>query len=222
VILPDQRGTGRTSRALEGYTTQQLAADMVALVEHLDVGPVHVVGASTGGAIAQYIGLDHPQLVRSLTLSSTFARFDAYTRREFEVRRKLSDEWDRHDLLSSYSLFLFSPRYTRDHPEVVTAWIDHAAGLPGHPQDREIGGLRIDMIAAHDTLPRLSGITAPTLVLCGENNFCTPMPLSEELARTIPGARLTVFDDAGELIELEQPDRYFEVVSTFIDRAPGR
>ena len=48
------------------------------------------------------------------------------------------------------------------------------------------------------------------------------MPLSEELARAIPGATLTVFDDAGELIELEQPDRYFEVVSTFIDRAPGR
>ena len=216
VILPDQRGTGRTSRTLEGHTTQQLAQDMVALVEHLGVGPVHVVGASTGGAIAQYIALEHPLLVHSLTLSSTFACFDAYTRREFEVRRKMSDEWDRHSLLSSYSLFLFSPRYTREHPEAVTGWIDRAAASPAHPQDREIGGLRIDMIAAHDTLPRLGEISAPTLVLCGEHNFCTPMPLSEELADLIPAATLTVFDDAGELIELEQPDYYFQIVSAFI------
>ena len=110
VILPDQRGTGRTTRALDGYSTQQLAADMASLLEHLDVGPAHVVGASTGGAIAQYMALESPRLVRSLTLSSTFARFDAYTRREFEVRRKLAAEWDRRDLLSSYSLFLFGPR----------------------------------------------------------------------------------------------------------------
>ena len=72
------------------------------------------------------------------------------------------------------------------------------------------------MIAAHDTLPRLSEISAPTLVLCGEHNFCTPMPLSEELADLIPAATLTVFDDAGELIELEQPDYYFQIVSAFI------
>ena len=216
VILPDQRGTGRTSRTLEGHTTQQLAQDMVALIEHLGVDPVHVVGASTGGAIAQYIALEHPLLVHSLTLSSTFACFDAYTRREFEVRRKMSDEWDRHTLLSSYSLFLFSPRYTREHPEAVTGWIDRAAASPAHPQDRQIGGLRIDMIAAHDTLARLSEISAPTLVLCGENNFCTPMPLSEELAELIPAATLTVFHDAGELIELEQPDYYFQIVSAFI------
>ena len=110
MILPDQRGTGLTTRALDGYSTQQLAADMASLLEHLDVGPAHVVGASTGGAIAQYMALESPRLVRSLTLSSTFARFDAYTRREFEVRRKLAAEWDRRDLLSSYSLFLFGPR----------------------------------------------------------------------------------------------------------------
>jgi aminoacrylate hydrolase len=216
VILPDQRGTGRTTRALEGHSTAQLADDMVALVEHLNVGAVHVIGASTGGAIAQHMALEHPQLVRSLTLSSTFARFDAYTRREFEVRRKQAAEWDRRDLLSSYSLFLFGPRYTRNHPDAVSAWIDHAASLPGHPEDREIGLQRIDMIAAHDTFGRLGEITQPTIVLCGQNNACTPLPLSEELAVAIPCATLTVFEEAGELIELEQPEKFFAEVSAFI------
>ncbi|MEU4932808.1 alpha/beta hydrolase [Streptomyces yokosukanensis] len=217
VILPDQRGTGRTTRALDGHTTRQLAADMASLVEELVVGPVHVVGASTGGAIAQYMALEHPRLVRSLTLSSTFARFDAFTRREFEVRRRLAAEWDRRDLLSAYALFLFGPRYAREHPEAVVEWIDRAAALPAHPDDRRIGLARIDMIAAHDTFARLREIAQPTLVLCGEHNFCTPLPLSEELVRGIPDATLIVFEDAGELIELEQPVRFFTEVSGFID-----
>jgi aminoacrylate hydrolase len=50
VILPDHRGTGKSTHTPDGYTTQQLAQDMAALVEHLNLGPVHVVGASTGGA----------------------------------------------------------------------------------------------------------------------------------------------------------------------------
>jgi aminoacrylate hydrolase len=118
---------------------------------------------------------------------------------------------------TSYSLFLFGPRFTREHPEAVEAWIEHAAAMPVHPDDRAIGLLRIDMIAAHDTFARLPEITVPTLVLCGRNNACTPLPLSEELAEGIAGAWLTVFEEAGELIELEQPERFFAEVSAFLE-----
>ena len=218
VILPDQRGTGRTTRAADGYTTRQIAADMASLVEHLGLGPVHVVGASTGGAIAQHMALDHPDAVRSLTLSSTFARFDAFTRREFEVRRKMAAEWDRHAMFSGYALFLFSPRFTREHPERVAEWIERATANPTEPADREIGLRRIDMIMAHDTLPRLGGVRHPCLVLCGDRNLCTPLPLSEEIARAVPGAELAVLEDAGELIELEREEEFFRLVSAFLDR----
>ena len=216
VILPDQRGTGRSTHAKGGYTTQQLAAEMAALVEHLGCGPVHVVGASTGGAIAQYMALDHPQTVRSLTLSSTFARFDAFTHREFAVRRRMAELWSRADLFAGYSLFLFSPRYTREHPEKVQAWIERGSSHPEQPGDRVIGLARIDMIAAHDAFSRLGEIDVPTVVVCGDHNFCTPLALSEELANAIPNARLIVFSEGGELIELEQEERYFQVVSSFL------
>jgi aminoacrylate hydrolase len=216
VILPDHRGTGKSTHTPDGYTTQQLAQDMAALVEHLNLGPVHVVGASTGGAIAQYMALDHPLTVRSLTLSSTFARFDAYTHREFQVRRKMAEHWTRSEFFAGYSLFLFSPRYTREHPEPVEAWIDRGSAHPEQPGDREIGLKRIDMIAAHDTFARLGEIKQPTLVVCGTHNFCTPLPLSEELATKIPRARFVVFAEGGELIELEQDEKYFRVVGGFL------
>ena len=113
-------------------------------------------------------------------------------------------------------MFLFSPRYTSGHPEKVQAWIDRGAAHPEQPGDREIGLKRIDMIAAHDTSARLGEIRQPTLVVCGTHNFCTPLPLSEELASGIPGAKLVVFEEGGELIEWEQHEKYFEVVSGFL------
>ena len=222
VILPDHRGTGQSTHTTEGCTTQQLARDMAALVEHLHLGPMHVVGASTGGAIAQYMALDHSHTVRSLTLSSTFARFDAYTQREFQVRRKMAEQWSRSEFFAGYSLFLFSPLYTREHPERVQAWIDQGSAHPEQPGDREIGLMRIDMIAAHDTFARLGEIRQPTLIVCGTHNFCTPLSLSEELATGIPGARLVVFEEGGELIELEQNEKYFEIVSGFVNEQTSR
>ena len=62
------------------------------------------------------MALDHPKMVQTLTLASTFARFDAFMKREFEVRRKMAAEWDRRSLLSGYTLFLLSPRYTAPVP----------------------------------------------------------------------------------------------------------
>ena len=74
------------------------------------------------------------------------------------------------------------------------------------------------MIAAHDQLARLGQIQQPTLVTCGDHNFCTPLPLSEEIARAVPGAEFVIFEDAGELIEIEKEDDFFRTVSSFIER----
>ena len=74
------------------------------------------------------------------------------------------------------------------------------------------------MIAAYDAFSRLGDISQPSLVLCGDHNFCTPLPCSEEIARAMPDAELVVFEDTGELIEIEKEQEFFEVVSGFIAR----
>jgi pimeloyl-ACP methyl ester carboxylesterase len=127
-IVLDQRGTGRTSRTDVRHSTKQLAAEMFSLVEHLGVGPAHLVGASTGGAIAQHMARDHRHAVATLTLVASFARFDAYLRREFAAWRRMA-EWDREALLSAL-VFLFAPAFARDNPEKVSAWIERAAAVP--------------------------------------------------------------------------------------------
>jgi aminoacrylate hydrolase len=71
------------------------------------------------------------------------------------------------------------------------------------------------MILVHDTRSQLREIRHPSLVLCGELNFRAPLPLSEEDCRQRAWCWV-VFEDAGELIELEKPEEFFRIVSTFI------
>ncbi len=215
VVVPDHRGTGGTSRASEGYTIAQHAADMAALLEHLSLGPAHVVGSSTGGAIAQLMALDHAALVRTVTMVSSFARPDDFMRRQFALRRKLSAEADMQTAAGAAALFLFSPRYASRNPDTVAAWIERASTQRA---EREIALARIDMIMAHDALARLPAIRQPTIVICGDSDFCTPLYLSEEIAQAIKGAELVAVPDAGHFVYLEQEQRFFETVRAFIGR----
>jgi aminoacrylate hydrolase len=218
VIVPDHRGTGRTTHAADGYTIAQHAADMASLLAHLDVGATHLIGSSTGGAIAQLMALDHPAVVRSVVMTSSFARTDPYTRREFWLRRKLLTEADPRTIYGCYALFLFSPAYAHAHPDVVEKWIARVASLPLSAADREIALKRTDMILAHDALARLGAMKQPVLIVCGDHDLCTPPFLSEEMTRAIPGSELVIIRGGGHFIHDEQPDRYFDIVRDFVGR----
>jgi aminoacrylate hydrolase len=173
---------------------------------------LHVVGSSTGGAIAQSIALDHADVVRSLTISSSFARADEFLRREFTLRRWLVAEADPHMIYTAYALFLFSPRYTLAHADRVASWIERCAKAP---RDREIALQRIDMIIAHDVSARLGEIRQPTLIIGGDHDFCTPPQLSDELMRGIPHAERVILP-GGHLIHEEAEEPYFEAVRAFV------
>lgn len=214
VVLPDQRGTGQSSRSAHGHSVAQNAQDMAAVLRHADIGQAHIVGSSTGGAIAQIMALDHGDLVRSVTLSSSFASADAYIRREFSVLRYLMQQADMPTVYAAFAMILFAPKYAAQNPEMIQAWINYAAQAP---VERDIAIQRIDMVMAHDALARLGTVHCPACVICGDQDVCTPLSVSEQVAGAIPGSELHVVDGGGHLIHMEQEGRYFELVSAFID-----
>lgn len=211
-IVPDHRGTGSSSKPRSGYTIEALATDMSGLVRHLDLGPVHVVGSSTGGAIGQVMAIDHPDTVASVTLVDSWAGPDPYFLNQFEVRKSILLDQGVPAYTRASSLFLFAPSFAAKHPEVVESWIAKALSSPGDP---EIMSQRIDMIMAHDQRDRLSRIMVPTLVMVGDEDICTPPFASRELAESIPGARFEVLP-GGHLIYLEQPEMFAGTVARFL------
>ncbi len=213
-VAPDHRGTGGTTAAVDGYSIETHAKDMADLLRSLGTGAAHVVGSSTGGAIGQVMALDHPDVVRSLTVVSSWAGPDAYFNRQFAVRRRVLTELGSVAYLETTALFLFAPSVTANRPEVVERWMSKAAAGGTDPA---IMAKRIDMILAHDQRDRLSHVAVPTLVLVGDEDICTPPHQSRELAHLIPGAELQVLS-GGHLIYLEQPEAFHRTVAEFLRR----
>src|SRR5579875_4082634 len=85
VLAIDHRGHGRGLRAMEPFRNRDVAADTAAVLRQLDVGPALVAGYSMGGAIAQQLAHDHPEVVRGVVLSGTAQHWqDPQTQRAFK------------------------------------------------------------------------------------------------------------------------------------------
>lgn len=195
VISFDARGSMRTSAPPGPYTTQQLAEDAVAMLDHLGAARAHVVGLSLGGMIAQELALAYPERVERLVLVATHARpaspalWDAWTTFFVQVQER---GLDRPGLVLWFLAWMFSPAFMAQQEQVmqaVTQWQDDPLQAPAH-------GRAAQGVAArnHDALERLPLIAAPTLVVVGDQDILTPPANARELADGIPGARLQVLE----------------------------
>ena len=211
-IVPDHPGTGGSSIPDNGFEIEHHAAAMADLARSLDAGPVHLVGSSTGGAIAHVMALDHPDIVASATLASSWARNDDFFRQQFAVRKQVLLELGTDAYTDLTALFLYSPEFIANRTDVVQAWIDTAKASGTAP---EVLAARIDMIMRHDQAERLEQVACPVLVLVGSADSCTPPYLSEALAAAIPGARLEILT-GGHIIYKEDPEGFHSAVSGFI------
>lgn len=215
-IVPDHRGTGRTSAPETGYTIDQHARDMAGLLRALKAAPAHIVGSSTGGAIAMLMALEHPDAVRSLSLVSTWGRTDPYFRRVFEIRKRVLRELGHEASVELSLLLLYSPPYMRAHGDEVQ---QVERQLKANPVNVKIATTRMDMIIAHDALDRLKDIRQPTSIVVGELDAVTPRYFSDELSRHLPHAELHVIPSTGHFVFLEKADVFFQTVSGFIKKA---
>lgn len=205
VVRYDLRDTGRSAASPAGkpdYTAQDLVDDAVALLDTLDLAPAHLVGISMGGGIAQYIAVEHPHKLATLTLLSTSPAGPAGPDRpdlpppaprmaEFFSAPPPEPDWTDRPATIAYlvaGLKPFAGGYGVDEPRVravVTRMYDRTTDIAASQTNHWIldgGGQSIR--------GRLGDITAPTLVLHGTDDPLFPIAHAEALAREIPGATL--------------------------------
>ena len=217
VIAPDLRGHG-DSAAPEGvYTMDVMAADVIELLDALQITePVVLGGLSMGGYVALALWARYPERFRALMLMDTRAAAD--TPEAARNREELAADCREHPEHEA--------RGRRHDPEAVLRGDADAprrtdpAGAGGDGAQLRAGRRRGLAGAGAAARPdgRAATITVPTLVLVGAHDAITPPEESRKLAAAVPGAQLVIIPDAGHLAPLENPDPANEAILGFLSK----
>jgi pimeloyl-ACP methyl ester carboxylesterase len=210
----DNPGAGRSPLPTGEFSVATMADHAAAILRAFDVPAAHVTGFSGGSAVAQELALRHPDVVRSLVLTSTWARSDAYFRSmigawEWLVETAPSER----AMLEAFFLWVYTPRAHADG--TVAQIIEEALAYP-HPQSTEAFKRQLDAFTTHhDTLDRLGQISAPTLVMAGGVDIMIPPRFGRVVADGIPGARFEVLPEEAHQPFQEVPDQFNARVDAF-------
>jgi pimeloyl-ACP methyl ester carboxylesterase len=206
-VLIDNRGVGRSDKPEGPYTTARMAQDVAEVADALGIASAHVAGISMGGAIAQELCLQRPDLVRSSVLISSWPRLNEYAVRVFEHMKAVRAGVGLEHFMDLIQLWIFTAPYYADHSDdLAQGRADAAATEDPQPQHGFDG--QADACITHDCADRLGEITAPTLVVAGEDDIFTPLAFSRALADGIPNAELAVWPDAGHAVHWEVLDEF--------------
>ena len=219
VIVHDHRGTGASTHSRIRYSVEQMADDVLRLMDALKIDSAHFVGHSTGGAIGQIIAQDHPERLRSLVLSATWAGQDPFFRRLFASRRETLVTCGVESYLRASVLMLAPPWWVRANDALLAD--QHRQAAAASPP-LEVLTSRIDAIVRFDRRARLGEIRTPTLVVVAADDTITPRFFSDELAERIPGAKLVVLEAGGHYAPVCLPEPYNAQVGAFLRGQIGR
>lgn len=214
-IAIDNRGAGQSGKPDEPYSIRMMADDTAAVLDHLEVRGANVLGLSMGGYIAQELALSHPELVSRLILCSTATGGeDAVVGSEetFEfMRREAEAGWGEEVMQGSLTL-RFSDHCIAEQGELIAEYAERRKNNkpPRHAWERQLAAC-----FAFSSGPRLSAVTAKTLVITGDDDPIVPSANGRILADRIPGAELFEIPTGRHLAVIEFADQVNERVIAF-------
>jgi 3-oxoadipate enol-lactonase len=201
VFAVDLRGHGESAWDGKPFTIEDMADDLGRALDALGVGPINLLGMSMGGSVAMTFAGKNPDRVRSLVLADTTAWYGENARSAWAERADRAANVPRADQLAFQVDRWFSPEFREAHPEEVDRVCDIfvRTSSPAHAAASVAMG-------ELDARPLLPSIRARTLVLAGEHDYATPVSMAENLAGTIPGAKLEVLPALRHLSLVEAPE----------------
>jgi proline iminopeptidase len=231
LVILSPRGTGASDRPadLGDYHLDDYVSDLEELRDHLRLEQVLLLGYSHGGVVAQAYASAHPGRVGRLVLAVTLPRFGPEQEAATKVgREKRSGEAWYPDAIAASKEELESatdeqvrdnamrgmPFYFSRFGPAEAAYLDTFRSDPinGDAQ-RAFGGELPDL----DLRSRLSNITAPTLVITGEDDFICGPVCAHEISAAIRGAREVIVPDAGHMVVFEQRQAFHDAIAALLE-----
>jgi proline iminopeptidase len=231
LVIFNPRGTGGSDRPSDpgDYHLDDYVTDLEALREHLGLEQMRLLGYSHGGVVAQAYASEYPQRVSRLVLAVTLARFgpeqEAATKAGREKRS--GADWYPDAIAASVeelgaatddqvrdNAMRGMPFYFARFGPSEAAYVDTFRSDPINGDAQRVFGKELPEL---DLRSRLSNITAPTLVITGEDDFICGPVCAHEISGAIPGAREVIVPEAGHMVVFEQRQAFHDAIADFLE-----
>ena len=216
IIAPDLRGFGDSDASQETSTMNQLAADVAALMDHLEIPRATIGGLSMGGYVALAFYKQFHARVRALVLADTRAQADteeAKQTRAQQAEKALSEGMA--GIADAMLPKLLTPETVSKRPEIVKFVRDMMLQTKPEGAAAALRG----MAEREDQTELLGKITVPTLILVGAEDAITPVADSEKMNQLITDSRLLVLENAGHVSNLERTEEFNEALLNFLSES---
>jgi len=215
VVVFDNRGAGRTEPMDAPLNITQMADDVTALLDTLNIPQAHLLGHSMGGMIALECAARRPDRIRKLILASTTAK---PAERDCVLLRNWAAS-QHHGMpprlwFENLFFWIFPERFFQ-HPADVQAALDFSVNYPW-PQTPDAFERQVETIAAFDIRDRLKSIHIPTLALHGERDMLFPPERVLPELTAISGLKMTIIPGAAHAIALDAPELFVRAVCSFL------
>jgi len=215
LIIPDLRGYGESCTTEPIVLLDELALDIIYLLNELDIPQAVFVGLSMGGQIALEIYRLAPHLVKGLVLADTDARAEdaaSYLNRIALAKRLLTDGMERYTTENIGSYLCENTFHTQQ--EVV----DHLSEMMTNTDAAGAAAVQLGRAERRDHSDILSNIDFPTLIIVGDQDVFTPVTIAEYMQVRISGAELSIVKDAGHMPNMEQPEQFNQLLKDYLNK----
>ncbi len=209
VLRYDQRGHGRSPATCAPLSIDDLADDAASLIEREANGPVHFVGLSMGGMVAQSLAARHPTCTTSIVIANSASRYDEAAKVLWQARVQQVRKHGVESIADGAIERWFTAGFRARSPEQIAALRERLVGT-----DAASYAACCEAVASIELQAGNAQITCPALIIAGLQDAATPPAQSVEIRQAIPDAELVEID-AAHLSAVEQPGRFAAALQTF-------
>jgi 3-oxoadipate enol-lactonase len=213
VLTYDCRGHGKSGRPKMTFTPELFASDLEGLIDHVNWTSITLAGCSMGGCIAQAFAGMHPDRVRALALIDTTAWYGPTAPKDWRERAATAASKGFQALSAFQATRWVSDAFREAHPEVIRPHMDVFLA-----NDADCYRATCEMLGDADLRHYQSVMCMPTRVIVGEEDYATPVAMSEQMQKAMPDATLSVLRKVRHLTPIECPAVIAEEILTLMKR----
>ncbi|MEI8610634.1 alpha/beta fold hydrolase [Enterovibrio sp. Hal110] len=220
-IVPDLWAHGASDFAPDSTTNLiDYADDVLALIDALEIDTFSIVGLSVGGMWGAELAITASSRVNALVLMDTFIGFEPEVThaKYFAIMDMIeSAEMVAPPLVDTVAPMFFSRNAAETAPELVAGFREKLSNLKGE-QAKQVVRIGRMVFGRRDTFDDIAKLTAPTLILVGDQDMPRPPLESQLMHDEIKGSEYQVIQGAGHISNLEQVDQVTDYLFDFLAR----